>query len=199
MASPCRQGATFSPAVVFPDVESSGIVRVPGVMSLAQCVAACCDLPGYDLAWLFEGRCYVLRCQQGANCRPRERPDTDSLVLPSLVRAEPFGGRWRPPSQSFEVPESLKGLARQDRPGTPLQGHPEGRQEETSRSGQTDQPSATGLDEERPAQGLTGSDLSSVPLLNTSQRAEGGSRSPVEPDTPTHVREERMWPLTYRT
>lgn len=150
VASPCRQGAPFSPAVVSPDVESSGVVQVPGVMSLAQCVAACCDLPGYDLAWLFEGRCYILSCQQRANCRPRERPGADSLVLQSLVRGEPFGGRWRPPPQSFEVPESLQGRAR-------------------ARA------------EERPDPGP----------------GPGGSRSPVEPDTPTHVRDERM--ITYRT
>lgn len=122
--------------VVSPEVESSGILRVPGVASLPQCVAAGCDLPGYDLAWLFEGRCYILTCQQRKNCQPRERSGADSvlaflrraspqtLMLQSLVRGEPYGGRWRPLSRSSETPgnlEALKDLAlleghRQDLP-----------------------------------------------------------------------------------
>ncbi|XP_039974657.1 dyslexia-associated protein KIAA0319 [Xiphias gladius] len=131
VASQCRQGATFSEAVVSPAVESGGILRVPGVSSLSQCVAACCDLPGYELAWLFEGRCYILSCQQRENCQPRETPGADSflaflrraspqtLVLQSLVRGEPYGGRWRPLSRSSEAPgdlEALKDLALFDGP-----------------------------------------------------------------------------------
>ncbi|XP_037639869.1 dyslexia-associated protein KIAA0319 homolog isoform X1 [Sebastes umbrosus] len=131
VASQCWQGATFSEVVVSPALESSGILRVPGVASLPQCVAACCDLPGYDLAWLFEGRCYVLSCQQRENCQPRERPGADSflaflrraspqtLVLQSLVRGAPYGGRWGALSRSSEAPgdlEALKDLALFDGP-----------------------------------------------------------------------------------
>ncbi|XP_041649068.1 dyslexia-associated protein KIAA0319 [Cheilinus undulatus] len=157
VASQCWQGATFSEAVVSPAVETSGILRVPGVTSLSQCVAACCDLPGYDLAWLFEGRCYVLSCQQRENCSPRERPGADSvlaflrraspqtLVLQSLVRGEPYGGRWRPPSRSSEAPgdiEALKDLALFDGvrrdfsdPGMLDFEYPEGSQEERGAPG----------------------------------------------------------------
>lgn len=104
-----------------PDVES-GIVWVPGVASLSQCVAACCDLPGYDLAWLFQGRCYALCCQQSANCRPRERPGANSvlaflrrespqpLMLQSLLRSDTNGGQWRSPSRSSEAPGNLEDL-----------------------------------------------------------------------------------------
>lgn len=173
MASQCWQGATFSEAVVSPAVESSGILRVPGVVSLPQCVAACCDLPGYDLAWLFEGRCYVLSCQQRENCRPRERPGADSflaflrraspqaLVLQSLVRGAPHGGHWRPLSRSSEAPgdlEALKDLAlfdgpRQDLfdPGMLDVEYSEGSQEERGAGGSetemmTDQPPLKGRD-----------------------------------------------------
>lgn len=122
VASQCWQGATFSQAVVSPAVETSGILRIPGVTSLPQCVAACCDLPGYDLAWLFEGRCYVLSCQQRENCSPRERPGADSvlafvrraspqtLVLQSLVRGEPYGDHWKPLSRSSEAPGDIQAL-----------------------------------------------------------------------------------------
>ncbi|XP_030248941.1 dyslexia-associated protein KIAA0319-like isoform X1 [Sparus aurata] len=145
VASQCWQGATFSEAVVSPEVESSGIMRVPGVSSLPQCVAACCDLPGYDLAWLFEGRCYILNCQKRENCRPRERPGADSvlaflrraspqtLVLQSLVRGEPYSGRWRPLSRSSEAPgdlEALKDLALFNGPQQDFPEYPEGSQEE---------------------------------------------------------------------
>ncbi|KAM8735325.1 dyslexia-associated protein KIAA0319 isoform 2-T2 [Acanthopagrus schlegelii] len=172
VASQCWQGATFSEAVVSPAVESSGIMRVPGVASLPQCVAACCDLPDYDLAWLFEGRCYILNCQQRENCRPRERPGSDSvlaflrraspqtLVLQSLVRGEPYSGRWRPLSRSSEAPgdlEALKDLAlfsgpRQDFPDPGMQDveYSEGSQEERGGPGSevdvTEQPSLRGGD-----------------------------------------------------
>ncbi|CAF93861.1 unnamed protein product [Tetraodon nigroviridis] len=64
------------------------MVGLPGAVSLPQCVSACCDLPGSDLAWLFQGRCYALSCRQAARCRPRGRPGADS-VLVFLRRASP--------------------------------------------------------------------------------------------------------------
>ncbi|XP_056142920.1 dyslexia-associated protein KIAA0319 [Lampris incognitus] len=117
--SQCWQGAKLPEAVVSPIVQSSNILRVPSATSLAQCVAACCDMPDCDLAWMFERHCYILSCQQRENCRPRERPGSDSylaflwrtppqtLVLQSLVRGEPL-------AQSSEAPgdvEALKDLA----------------------------------------------------------------------------------------
>ncbi|KAM4581000.1 dyslexia-associated protein KIAA0319 [Odontesthes bonariensis] len=115
VASQCWQGATFPEAVVSPAVHSSGIVRVPDAASLPQCVAACCELPGYELAWLFKGRCYALNCQQGADCRPQERPGADS-VLAFLRRASPtlaLQSLERSPEDDLEA---LKDLARVDGP-----------------------------------------------------------------------------------
>lgn len=151
-ASQCSRGATFSEAVVSPAVDGSGIMHVPGVSSLAQCVASGCELPGSDLAWLFQGRCYVLSCQQREHCQPRERPGADSvlaflrrtpsqmLVLQSLVRGGPYGARWgkgRSSSSSSEDLQALKDLAlfdasRQDfsQPGAPGLEYSEGSQEE---------------------------------------------------------------------
>lgn len=86
---PCRQGATFPGMVVSLEVGSSRMVQLPGVLSLVQCVAAGCDLPGYDLVWLFQGNCYVLNCQQGENCRLRHHP-TASSTLAFLQRALPL-------------------------------------------------------------------------------------------------------------
>uniref|UniRef100_A0A8K9UU09 KIAA0319 n=1 Tax=Oncorhynchus mykiss TaxID=8022 RepID=A0A8K9UU09_ONCMY len=113
--------ATYSEAVVSPALRSSNILRVPDVSSLAQCAGACCDLPGCNLAWLFERRCYILSCQQRENCQPRQRPGADSymafvqrgspqtLLLQSLVRGEPYPSRWRP-RHSGDV-EALNDLA----------------------------------------------------------------------------------------
>ncbi|XP_071253396.1 dyslexia-associated protein KIAA0319-like isoform X1 [Salvelinus alpinus] len=125
-ASQCWQGATYSEAVVSPALRSSNILRVPDVSSLAQCAEACCDVPGCNLAWLFERRCYILSCQQRENCQPRQRPGADSymaflqrgspqtLLLQSLVRGEPYPSRWRP-RPSGDV-EALKDLALLDGP-----------------------------------------------------------------------------------
>uniref|UniRef100_A0A674DCD8 KIAA0319 n=1 Tax=Salmo trutta TaxID=8032 RepID=A0A674DCD8_SALTR len=127
-ASQCWQGATYSEAVVSPALRNSNILRVPDVSSLAQCAGACCDLPGCNLAWLFERRCYILSCQQRENCQPRQRPGADSymaflqrgppqtLLLQSLVRGEPYPSRWRP-RPSGDV-EALKDLALLDGPQT---------------------------------------------------------------------------------
>lgn len=216
VASQCWQGATFSEAVVSPAVESSGILRVPGVASLPQCVAACCDLPGYDLAWLFEGRCYILSCQQRENCQPRERPGSDSflaflrraspqtLVLQSLVRGEPYGGRWRPLSRSSEAPgdlEALKDLAlfdgpRQDfsDPGMLDVEYPEGSQEERGGPGSevtTNQPPLKGRDgfnqseaEDGPERLTESSVAQNKPSSggNFSQGDEDRTRTPTDPD-----------------
>ncbi|XP_045070764.1 dyslexia-associated protein KIAA0319 homolog isoform X1 [Coregonus clupeaformis] len=127
-ASQCWQGATYSEAVVSPALRSSNILRVPEVSSLAQCAGACCDLPGCNLAWLFERRCYILSCQHRENCQPRQRPGADSymaflqrgppqtLLLQSLVRGEAYPSRWRPrPSGDMD---SLKDLALLDGPQT---------------------------------------------------------------------------------
>ncbi|KAI4873982.1 hypothetical protein NFI96_032060, partial [Prochilodus magdalenae] len=122
-AGQCWQGATYSETVVSPELRSGSILRVPEVLSLTQCAAACCDLPGCDLAWFFERRCYVLSCQHKENCQLKKRPGTDSLlaflqrgppqtlVLQSLVRGEPFPGHWRPLPRHRGPEDPLKDLA----------------------------------------------------------------------------------------
>ncbi|XP_076827673.1 dyslexia-associated protein KIAA0319 isoform X2 [Brachyhypopomus gauderio] len=123
VAGQCWQGATYSETVVSPELRSSSILRVPEVMSLAQCAGACCDLLGCDLAWFFERRCYVLSCQHKENCQPKKRPGTDSLlaflqrgppqtlVLQSLVRGEPYPSHWHPLPKHRGSEDPLKDLA----------------------------------------------------------------------------------------
>lgn len=84
------------------EVGSSSMVRLPGVASLARCVAAGCDLPGYDLVWLFQGSCYVLSCQQGEDCRPRRRPAAHS-TLAFLQRAPPQALQPSPRSERLRL------------------------------------------------------------------------------------------------
>uniref|UniRef100_A0AAY4BC18 MANSC domain-containing protein n=1 Tax=Denticeps clupeoides TaxID=299321 RepID=A0AAY4BC18_9TELE len=107
--------------IISPDLKSRSILRVPDITSLAQCAGACCDLPGCDLAWFFERRCYVLNCQRKENCVPKQRPGTDSymvflqrgppqtLVLQSLVRGEPY--RWPHVNRHHGAEAPLKHLA----------------------------------------------------------------------------------------
>ncbi|XP_037310053.2 dyslexia-associated protein KIAA0319 homolog isoform X2 [Pungitius pungitius] len=121
VTSQCLQGTTLSKAVVSPPLRAGGVLRVPGAASLQQCVAACCDLPGYNLAWMLQGRCYVLSCQ-GDECRPQHRPGADSFLaflrttlppapgLQSLVKVGPYTGRLRALSQSSRAPGGLEDL-----------------------------------------------------------------------------------------
>lgn len=123
LAGQCWQGPTYSETVVSPELRGSSILRVPEVLTLAQCIGACCDLPGCDLAWFFERRCYILSCQQKENCQPKKRPGTDSrlaflqrrrpqtLVLQSLVRGEPYSNQWRPLPRHRGSENPLKDLA----------------------------------------------------------------------------------------
>ncbi|XP_074061991.1 dyslexia-associated protein KIAA0319 homolog isoform X2 [Macrotis lagotis] len=67
----CRNGGTYSNAVISPNLETTKIMRVPQASSLVACTAACCDLPSCDLAWLVEGRCYVVNCQHQDSCEPK--------------------------------------------------------------------------------------------------------------------------------
>lgn len=119
----CWQAATYSESVVSPELRSSSILRVPDVPSLDQCAGACCDLPGCDLAWFFERRCYVLSCQRKENCQPKQRPGTESvltflqrgppqtLVLQSLVRGESFPNHWQPLPRHRGSEDPMKDLA----------------------------------------------------------------------------------------
>lgn len=68
----CREGATYSGAVISPNLETTKIMRVPHAMSLSDCIAACCDFSGCDLSWVFERRCYIVNCQHKENCEPKK-------------------------------------------------------------------------------------------------------------------------------
>ncbi|NXD26267.1 K0319 protein, partial [Spelaeornis formosus] len=68
----CREGATYSGAVISPNLETTKIMRVPHALSVSDCIAACCDLSGCDLSWMFERRCYIVNCQDKDNCEPKK-------------------------------------------------------------------------------------------------------------------------------
>ncbi|NWV90239.1 K0319 protein, partial [Machaerirhynchus nigripectus] len=68
----CREGASYSSAVISPNLETTKIMRVPHALSVSECIAACCDLSGCDLSWMFERRCYIVNCQHKDNCEPKK-------------------------------------------------------------------------------------------------------------------------------
>ncbi|XP_030639001.1 dyslexia-associated protein KIAA0319 [Chanos chanos] len=123
LAGQCWQAATYPETIISPDLKTSSILRVPEVVSLAQCAGACCDLLGCDLAWFSERRCYVLSCHRKENCQPKKRPGRDSLiafvqrgppqtmVLQSLVRGEPYPNHWRSLPKHRGLEDPLKDLA----------------------------------------------------------------------------------------
>lgn len=46
-------------------------MRASQTFSAEDCTAACCDLSSCDLAWWFEGSCYLVNCVHPENCEPR--------------------------------------------------------------------------------------------------------------------------------
>ncbi|NWI17137.1 K0319 protein, partial [Crypturellus soui] len=76
----CREGATYSGAVISPNLETTKIMRVPHALSLSDCLAACCELSGCDLFWMFERRCYIVNCQYKENCEPKKIETVKSYI-----------------------------------------------------------------------------------------------------------------------
>ncbi|NXD35292.1 K0319 protein, partial [Copsychus sechellarum] len=76
----CREGATYSGAVISPNLETTKIMRVPHALSVSECIAACCDLSGCDLSWMFERRCYIVNCQHKDNCEPKKIETVKSYI-----------------------------------------------------------------------------------------------------------------------
>ncbi|KAF4798256.1 Dyslexia-associated protein KIAA0319 [Turdus rufiventris] len=76
----CREGATYSGAVISPNLETTKIMRVPHALSVSDCIAACCDLSGCDLSWMFERRCYIVNCQHKDNCEPKKIETVKSYI-----------------------------------------------------------------------------------------------------------------------
>ncbi|XP_044773194.1 dyslexia-associated protein KIAA0319 homolog isoform X2 [Neomonachus schauinslandi] len=68
---PCREGRTFANAVISPDLATTRIARGPPGTPAVDCTAACCELAGCDLAWWFEGRCYLVSCPRSESCEPK--------------------------------------------------------------------------------------------------------------------------------
>ncbi|NXP50348.1 K0319 protein, partial [Heliornis fulica] len=81
----CRDGATYSAAVISPNLETTKIMRVPHAVSVSDCIAACCDLSGCDLSWMFEQRCYIVNCQHKESCEPK-KIETVKSYLTFVVR-----------------------------------------------------------------------------------------------------------------
>nr|XP_023411463.1 dyslexia-associated protein KIAA0319 homolog [Loxodonta africana] len=68
----CSEGRMYSNAIISPNLETTGIMRVPQTTRVVDCTAACCDLSSCDLAWWFEGRCYLVSCPHKENCKPKK-------------------------------------------------------------------------------------------------------------------------------
>uniref|UniRef100_A0A8C6FN01 KIAA0319 n=1 Tax=Moschus moschiferus TaxID=68415 RepID=A0A8C6FN01_MOSMO len=68
----CSEGRTFRNAIISPNLETSKITPVPQTTPLGDCTSACCDLSSCDLAWWFEGRCYLVSCPHKESCEPKE-------------------------------------------------------------------------------------------------------------------------------
>ncbi|NXF77658.1 K0319 protein, partial [Sclerurus mexicanus] len=109
----CREGAMYSSAVISPKLETTKIMRIPHATSVSECIAACCDLSGCDLSWMFEQHCYIVNCQDKENCEPKKTETVKSyltfVLRPSQRPASPLG---------FEqvIPSMVHSVGRQNEP-----------------------------------------------------------------------------------
>uniref|UniRef100_A0A8C3WE71 KIAA0319 n=1 Tax=Catagonus wagneri TaxID=51154 RepID=A0A8C3WE71_9CETA len=76
----CSEGRTYSHAIISPNLETSRITRVPQTTPVLDCTSACCDLSSCDLAWWFEGRCYLVSCPHEENCQPKQMGSIGSYL-----------------------------------------------------------------------------------------------------------------------
>ncbi|XP_029446630.1 dyslexia-associated protein KIAA0319 homolog [Rhinatrema bivittatum] len=75
----CREGATYSDAVVSPSFETQ-IMPMPHAVTMSDCITACCNLSGCDLSWMLEGHCYLVTCQHKENCEPIKMESVKSYL-----------------------------------------------------------------------------------------------------------------------
>ncbi|XP_078271059.1 dyslexia-associated protein KIAA0319-like [Rhinoraja longicauda] len=74
----CSETARYSDAAVSPNLKTSKILRVTPAASMRECTSACCDFPDCDVAWMFQGRCYLLSCQREGECEPKTTSAVES-------------------------------------------------------------------------------------------------------------------------
>ncbi|XP_067857557.1 dyslexia-associated protein KIAA0319-like, partial [Heptranchias perlo] len=97
----CNEAAQYSDAIISPNLKTTKILRVPPALSMSKCISTCCDFSGCDLAWMFEGRCYIINCQRKSECEPKKTSTVESYLTfvqrsssqrPSLQKAH-YKGR----------------------------------------------------------------------------------------------------------
>uniref|UniRef100_UPI00398F2475 dyslexia-associated protein KIAA0319-like n=1 Tax=Pristiophorus japonicus TaxID=55135 RepID=UPI00398F2475 len=76
----CSETARYLDAIVSPNLKTTKILRVPPAVSMSECISACCDFPGCNLAWMFEGRCYIINCQHKNECEPKKTSTVESYL-----------------------------------------------------------------------------------------------------------------------
>ncbi|XP_062925944.1 dyslexia-associated protein KIAA0319-like isoform X2 [Mobula hypostoma] len=76
----CSETLRYSDAIVSPNLKTTKILRVPPAVSMSECISACCDFPDCDLAWMFEGHCYIMSCQNMEECEPKKTSTMESYL-----------------------------------------------------------------------------------------------------------------------
>uniref|UniRef100_A0AC11DS74 KIAA0319 n=1 Tax=Ovis aries TaxID=9940 RepID=A0AC11DS74_SHEEP len=114
----CSEGRTYSNAIISPNLETSKIMPVPQTTPLGDCTSACCDLPSCDLAWWFEGRCYLVSCPHKESCEPKKMGSIRSYLTfvlrpaqrpaPLLDYGEVMLNRGAPSGIWGDLPEDIR-------------------------------------------------------------------------------------------
>ncbi|XP_060045280.1 dyslexia-associated protein KIAA0319 homolog [Erinaceus europaeus] len=77
----CSDRRMYSNAVISPNLETTKIMQVSQATTVVDCTTACCDLSSCDLAWWFEGRCYLVSCLHKDSCQPKMSPIESHLTF----------------------------------------------------------------------------------------------------------------------
>ncbi|VCW78514.1 unnamed protein product [Gulo gulo] len=98
----CSEGRTFANAIISPNLETTRIAWVPQTSPVADCTTACCDLARCDLAWWFEGHCYLVlmpsRHPSPARLEFSPASTEESPLLTVPTRSPDHGAPTRPAS-----------------------------------------------------------------------------------------------------
>ncbi|XP_018419291.1 PREDICTED: dyslexia-associated protein KIAA0319 homolog [Nanorana parkeri] len=68
----CREGVSFANAVIPANLQNTHPIRVPNARTMSDCILACCNHSGCDLAWVLGRQCYIVSCQHKESCEPQK-------------------------------------------------------------------------------------------------------------------------------
>ncbi|XP_068093084.1 dyslexia-associated protein KIAA0319 homolog isoform X2 [Hyperolius riggenbachi] len=76
----CRKETSLADAAISPNLQKTHLIRVPNARTMSDCIIACCNRSGCDLAWLLGRQCYIVNCQHQESCEPQKLEHMQSYL-----------------------------------------------------------------------------------------------------------------------